>query len=363
VFAALLFCPLFSNVFAIETLFMVNEPEEMTFIDMNAIGEYIDSYNKEAGVSNDADTNRFFEVVRENGAPEAGVADATMSLVMQDVNHPDNDTNEPRGVLVVTGRYDKEKVLAELEKEYVKAAKKNNNTPYVGKGFNEDVDAEMHTFLLPPTNRRELAVVSIGAHTFFSSAATNDYSLLKETINVVKNNKFVDRENLTSAIEFNLKLTQTDRHRLVEKVNENYELYKERKAKEKANFFKKFIIRKVGDHKVAQLNDSLMEVDTYNLKITREKGNGTNIKTITSSVVYDTEEMAQNAKKTLLNDLTRIIKRTNNLKEKFSMSNNVKIRRSGKEVYIDTTITNQEEQLKAMAIISSYVVASMLPQK
>ena len=361
--ASILLLPLFNQVYALETLFMVNEPEEMSFIDMNEIGKYIDSYNKEAGVITEKDTNLFFDVVRENGAPEAGASDATIGLVMQDVNHPDNDTGEPRGVLVVTGRFDKEKLLADLTKEYVKAAEKNRNTPNAATSFNEEVGAEMHTFLLPPTNRRELAIVSIGAHTFFSSGATNDYSLLKKTIDVVKGNKFVDRENLSSSVQFDMALTQTDRRRLVETVDENYALYKERKAKERANFFKKFILRKIGDSKVASLNDSLLELENYNLKITREKSSDTNVKTIVSTMTYNTEDMAMAVKKNLLSDFMRVIKKSKSLKEKFSMSNNFRIRRDGRNVIIDTTIVNQEEQLKAMAIISSYVVASLVPNK
>jgi hypothetical protein len=364
VLATLLLSPVFSQVYALETLFMVNEPEQMSFIDMNEIGKYIDGYNKKSGVITQKETDLFFDVVRRNGAPEAGYTDATIGLVMQGINQCGNNTNEPRGVLVVTGRFDKEKILEELKKNYIEVAEKNNNTPYFATSFNEDINLEMHTFMLPPSNRRELAIVSIGNHTFFSSGAANDYSLLQKTIDVVKGNKFVDRENLTSSVELNLTLTETDRNRLVETVNENYALYKEKKSKEKANFFKKFILGKIGDSKVEGLNESLKDLSQYNLLITRGKSSdGVNTKTIRSSMVYDTDEMAQDVKKNLLSDFTRVIKKTNNLKEKFSMSNNFRIRREGKEVIIDTSITNQEEQLKAMAIISTYVVASLVPSK
>ncbi|HOD42279.1 MAG TPA: hypothetical protein PKL57_17090, partial [Candidatus Wallbacteria bacterium] len=66
-----------------KVLFFVNNPAEISFVEMGKIMSYVENYYRNVGLINSQDVEKFFQALRNHGAPNAGSSKAYVALVIQ----------------------------------------------------------------------------------------------------------------------------------------------------------------------------------------------------------------------------------------------------------------------------------------
>lgn len=346
-------------------LFFVNDPRELTFADLTKVSAFCENYYRQTGILNSKDMERFFEVVRSHGAPNAGMEKSLVGLVVQDAAAAGNGSGVPRGVLVIYGTFDKEKALELLRRNYDEHMTKTAHDPVFSEGDDtallDGKTARVHTFGLPAKNR-ELTMVSFGKYVLFHSAAVGDRGLLQDTVRALADKNIAPVNDGQSSVRYNLVPTGDDKAKLVSFVNKKYEDYKQNNIMTQRKGLRRFLTNRIANHKVEFVNAAIGELGNADIQIERMRNEGANAKRMTMVSTFSDEDTARKVKKNVLKHLNDVIKNASNPQDKLGMSNNVRITAEGPVVKIETQLATEEEQLHTFAIVSSFIARSMVRQ-
>ncbi len=346
-----------------EPLFVANNPENMTFVDMGQVANFLKDHYNSRGITSPEDVDNFYEVVQSHGAPEAGHSEAKVALIVQDGEHSRNSSTTPRGVLVISGRYDKEKVLEMMRRQYDNHMVKTNHTPKFSETMKDGM--EMHTFRLPDGSerKREMNIVSFGNYCLVSSSAEGDSDLLDETIETLKSGNFSPVTEGEGSVKYSFTITDQDRTLLNQVIDKKYTAYKkgELKLAKKRKGVVGWFQNRVGDHKVKFIKKSITELGDVDVEIQRSRSaEGGDVKIVKMSSTFENEKRARDVKRKLLRHLVKGIKGADNPKDKLSMSSNIKITCRGSKVFINSELNDAHEQMGCFALMSSYVARAIL---
>ena len=341
-------------------LFFVNDPKELTLVDMKKLMDYAESYYRNIGLLNSEDVQKFYQALRNHGAATAGQpgSDAYVGLVLQDASNPANTTGAPTGVLVVKGKFDNAKVLEILKKHYTEHTAKTGHENLFTE--NKSGAVTVHRFALAEKDR-ELTIISFGDYSLFSSAKVGDTRLLKETTAVLQNNSMKANVSAEASVHYLLQPTARDRELLTKVVNDKYQDFKSSKVLLKRKGLKGFFARRFADHKVKFITESINELNDVDVTIYRMKNDSVNMKRVSVVSNFASEDKARGVKKNILNHLNDAIKGASHPEDKLGLSN-IKVTADGTKCSIDTELGTEEEQLSCFALISSYVARSVLRQ-
>lgn len=339
-----------------KVLFFVNEPSELSFVEMGKIISYVENYYRNVGLVNSEDVEKFFQALRNHGAPNAGNSKAYVALVVQDGSHPSNTSYSPCGVLVVRGQFDKAKVIDILKRHYAEHTAKTGHEQH----FTETPSGSLtvHRFTLPEKDR-ELTIISFGDYCLFSSAKIGDTRLLKETAKVLQDRSFKPNLYSETNVRFTVKPDDNDRQKLTKVINDKYEDLKQNKVLLKRKGLKGFFTRRFADHKVKFINDAIGELNDVDFTVYRMRNENANMKRVSLVSTFANEETARKVKKNILNHLNDAIKGASHPEDKLGLSN-VKIVADGNKCSIETELGTEEEQLQCFALISSYIARSII---
>ncbi len=339
-------------------LFFVNDPKELTFVDMNKVISHVENYYRSVGLLNSEDVQKFYQALKNHGVPNAGAGKAFVGLVLQDASNPANTTGAPNGILAVKGQFDKAKVLEILKKHYAEHTAKTGHENL----FTETQSGAVtvHRFALAEKDR-ELTMISFADYCLFSSAKVGDTRLLKETTAVLQANSMKANANAEATVRYLVQPTARDRELLTKVVNDKYQDFKSSKVLLKRKGLKGFFARRFADHKVKFINDSINELNDVDITIYRMKNDSVNMKRVSVVSNFASEDKARGVKKNILNHLNDAIKGASHPEDKLGLSN-IKVTADGTKCSIDTELGTEEEQLQCFALISSYVARSILRQ-
>lgn len=343
------------------TLFFVNQPDHLTFVDMGRVAGYLEDYYRRIGIMNSDDVDKFYEIVRTHGAPAAGDGTAQVALVLEDVSHGSNSTGVPRGVMVIKGKFDKEKVLAMLRKNYVEHMAKTEHTPVVKESEVAGGKMKAHKFSLPGERERDLTLISFGDYCLFQSAARGDNDLLNRTVKVLGTNAVVPQSDLESNFTFTMSPSSSEKEMLQRQIDRKYENFKAESLRtSKRRGLKAFFVRRIADHKVGFIKDALDEMGEVSFDIFRMKNDLVDMKRLQVVSNFEDEDTARKVKRKLLNHLNDAIKGADNPEDKLGLSSNVRVIAEGNTCSFTCELGTEEEQLHCFSIISSYVSRSIL---
>ncbi|HBC75667.1 MAG: hypothetical protein A2008_01090 [Candidatus Wallbacteria bacterium GWC2_49_35] len=341
-----------------KVLFFVNEPSEMSFVEMGKIISYVENYYRNVGLVNSQDVEKFFQALRNHGAPGAGSSKAYVALVVQDSSHPSNTSYSPTGVLAVRGQFDKAKVIDILKRHYVEHATKTGHEQHFSETQSGSVT--VHRFALPEKDR-ELTMISFGDYSLFASAKIGDTRLLKETAKMLQDKTFKANLYSDTNVRFLIKPDELDKQKLSKIINDKYEDLKQSKVLLKRKGLKGFFTRRFADHKVKFINSAIAEMNDVDFTVYRMRNENANMKRVSVVSTFANEGIARKVKKNILNHLNDAIKGASHPEDKLGLSN-VKIVADGNKCSIETELGTEEEQLQCFALISSYVARSIIRQ-
>jgi hypothetical protein len=344
-----------------EVLFFVNNPENLTYVSMNKISSYLETYYRDLGIMNSQDIGRFYEILKTHGAPNSQTQDTQVALVIQDDSHKSNASGMPRGVLVVKGVFDKEKVLELLKKNYQEHVVKTGHTPLFSNKLMSDGKISIHKFGLPGLRERELVVLTMGDYTLFSSSGKLDYKLLNDTVKAIGQKRTAPVEYGESLVKYKLVLSGKDKELLESQIDSKYEKYKADHLKtSKRKGLKNFFVRKIADHKVNFIKKCILDLNDLNIEIYRMRRDSTDMKRLQVVSDFESSSYARKAKRKILSHLNDVIKGADNPNDKLGLSSNVRITSHENQCIIDCELGTAEEQMHCFALISSYIARSML---
>ncbi|HPG57501.1 MAG TPA: hypothetical protein PKW98_06770 [Candidatus Wallbacteria bacterium] len=339
-----------------KVLFFVNNPAEISFVEMGKIMSYVENYYRNVGLINSQDVEKFFQALRNHGAPNAGSSKAYVALVIQDASHPDNTSYSPCGVLAVRGQFDKAKVIDILKRHYAEHTAKTSHENHFAETKSGDVT--VHRFALPEKDR-ELTIISFGEYCLFSSAKIGDTRLLKETAKYLQDKSFKANLNSETNVRFLVKADDMDKQKLNKIINDKYEDLKQNKVLLKRKGLKGFFTRRFADHKVKFINNAISELNDVDFTVYRMRNENANMKRVSVVSTFANEDTARKVKKNILNHLNDAIKGASHPEDKLGLSN-VKIIADGNKCSIETELGTEDEQLQCFALISSYVARSII---
>lgn len=341
-----------------KVLFFVNEPAELSFVDMGKVISHVENYYRTIGLVNSKDVEKFFQALRNHGAPGAGSSKAFVALVIQDSSHPSNTSYLPCGVLAVRGSFDKAKVIDILKRHYTEHTTKTGHEQHFTETKSGAVN--VHRFALPEKDR-ELTIISFDNYCLFSSAKIGDTRLLKETAKILQDKSFKANLNSESNVHFLIKADDLEKQKLTKIINDKYEDLKKNKVLLKRKGLKGFFTRRFADHKVKFINNAIGELNDVNFTVYRMRNDDANMKRISVVSNFANEDTARKVKKNILSHLNDAIKGASHPEDKLGLSN-VKIIADGNKCSIETELGTEEEQLQCFALISSYIARSIIRQ-
>ena len=353
-------CSLFAAVEP-EPLFVTNNPENMTFVDMGQVANFLKDYYNSRGITNPEDIDKFYEVVQTHGAPEAGYSEAKVALVVQDTETSRNSSTVPRGVLVISGRYDKEKVLEMMHRQYDDHMTKTGHASKFSETMHDGM--EKHTFKLPDGSerKREMNIVSFGNYCVVSSGAEGDLDLLNETVGLLKSGDYTPVSQGEASVKYSFTITDQDKTLLNKVIDKKYDAYKndELKLVKKRKGIVGWFKNRIGDHKVKFIKKSISELGNVDVEVQRARGEK-DVKVVRMSSTFENEKRARDVKRKLLRHLIKTIKGAESTEDKFGMSSNVKITCKGSQCFVDCELNDAHEQMGCFALMSSYVARAIL---
>jgi len=348
--------------YAFEPLFVVNAPENLTFVDMGQVATYLKSYYEARGVTKPEDVDKFYEIIHTHGAPEAGHSEAKVGLIIQDGTSARGSNTVPRGVLVITGRYDTDKVLSMMRSHYDEHCQNTGHTAKFSETVRDD-GATMHRFVMPDGGRRrEMSLVSFKNYYLVSSAAEGDDELLERTIDTIKNNAFRPVDVAKASVTYHLTMTDQEKALASKVIDTKYDQYKkgELKTVKKRKGVVGWFSNKIADHKIKFINEAMQDLGTLDVEVARAKDENVNAKNVKLSATFGSEDTARDVKRKLLRHLVKAIKDMDNPQDKLGMASNVKISCKGSQVFVDTDLNTAEEQAGTFALISAYVARAII---
>lgn len=350
-----------SALMASGTLFFVNQPENLTFVDMGRVSGYLEDYYRRIGIVNSEDIDKFYSIVKTHGAPAAGDGAARLGLVLEDASHPSNSTGVPRGVMVIKGLFDKDKVLELLRKNYVEHMAETSHSPVVKESDVAGGKMKAHRFSLPGDRERDLTLISFGNNCVIQSAARGDNDLMNRTVKVLGTNAIAAPTDLESNFTFTTTPSSSEKNLLERQIDKKYENFKaERLRTSKRKGLKAFFTRRIADHKVGFIKDALAEMGEVTFDVFRMKNDSIDMKRLQVVSTFEDPDTARKVKRKLLSHLNDAIKGADNPEDKLGLSSNVKITADGNTCSFTCELGTEEEQLHSFSIISSYVARSIL---
>ncbi|MFZ2958223.1 MAG: hypothetical protein WA705_15145 [Candidatus Ozemobacteraceae bacterium] len=352
-------------------LYFVNDPREITYVDMNKLVERNREYQLERGnLTNDQITN-FFEHMQKYGIKNAG-SGANPVRVAYVCQSQGTETN---GVIVVKGDFEQPKLLAMLNEHYGEhstehsAAIMKNNT--FAKAQNEKAEnpfVEQDTKLFGcsahiypmPVRGRELIALSAGDAVLISSAPRGNRKLLQQTLDVVSGKVPTVAPAPNTHVVLTFAATPAEKKQMDSGIMSRYEGEK-KDAISKKKFTKKLgerIRQKVIKNKIEFMIDSLDEMQQATMTI--DRGNvGEMTKSATLVAKFETADRAATIKKNVMKHMIKEIKRNENVQDKFALGN-VSITTQGNELLMRIKFRDSKEQLHAFNLISSYIAKGLL---
>jgi hypothetical protein len=347
---------------AAEVLLFANEPANLSFVSMPKLVTYLEQYYRSRGITKPEDVDQFYKLLRTHGVPEAGTSESKVGLVVQDANYPGNKSGTARGVLVISGRFDNDKVTEQLRKSYEEHMTKTGHSP-VFESLKNDENVPQKRFLLD-ARKRELIVASLGQWGLFSSAAVGDHELLDKTIATLRAGQFSPAAAGKSAVKFTIHMSVKDRVDTVKLMDKRYrDLESGRLRLRTRKNLSADLLKKVRgvDFKTAKVKfvEAVVAVhgDTT-VQIERDR-QGQDAKVVTFTTNFLTFTMPRIVKAKLIKHLNDIVKNASP-DEKTAISD-IKIRCEGRNHLVVTCkLSSADEQLKCFAFISSYVARTIL---
>ncbi|MBI4859484.1 MAG: hypothetical protein HY815_04385 [Candidatus Riflebacteria bacterium] len=347
-----------------EPLMFVNDPRNLTFVSMSRVAQYLQAYYASHGITKPEDVDAFYQVLHAHGAPFAGQDESKVALVVQDPAYPENKSGTARGVLVIQGRFDHDKVMETLRKHYTEHMTKTGHTPVFNALKNEE-NVPVKKFLLE-ARKRELTVAYLGQWGLFSSAAIGDYELLNKTIATLKAGQFTPVTEGASAVKYTIHMSTKDRVAAVKLMDKKYRELQEGKLRlQKRKNLSADLTKKVQgiDFKNAKVKfvEAVVAVhgDTT-IEIQRNRGATGDVKTVTLTTNFLTFTMSRVVKAKLIKHLNDIVKNAS-ADEKTGIDSDVKIFCEGRNHLVVTCkLATAEEQMKCFSFISSFAARTIL---
>jgi len=341
-----------------DALFFVNEPTELSFVSMSKVVEYLKDYYAKQGITKPEDVDRYYEVLRTHGAPNAGIQDALVGIVIQDAQYEGNGSGVPRAVLVIKGRFVKEKVYEMLRKHYDEHMEKTGHP------------ADPDRFLSPdPQRPRELVTKSLPGYHFFSSGAIGDTQLLDQVVAAVTEGTLKPKGEATSTVKFHIDLSSGDKDKINGLVMKKYEEYKnsgEAVGDDLPSWriFSRGAVKGVALHKVNFIRRSVRLMRSVDIEVERARSGSENTRKVSYTGNFMLPIRARLVKSKILSHYTKALKNASP-EEVADMEQNVRITRVGgidalgnvgsTRVRIECTLNSLEDQMGAFAITSSYI--------
>ncbi|MBI3039448.1 hypothetical protein HYY75_10475 [bacterium] len=352
-------------------LFFVNDPQELTFTDMNKLVERNRTYHQERGTLTEDQVSSFFSHMQEYGVKEAGKGtnQIKVAYVVQ------NEGPEIRGVIVVKGEFDRPKLLETLKKHYGEHSQEHSanlaqSNKFAGvqkeKAENPFVAVETnlkghqaHVFPMPLKNR-ELIVVSSGDCVLLSSSKRGNRELLLKTLDVIDGKLPIRAPAPNTKVVMNFSPTSGEKKQLEDKTWARYDKQRQDSLSQKKRMKKlgERIRQKVIRNKIQFFVDSINDMDQTTLTIERGCA-GEMTKTATIAAQFENSDRANEVKKKIMKHLIREIKRNDNVQDKFALGN-ISITSQGNQAVIRCKLNDSKEQLHAFHLISSYVAKGLL---
>ncbi len=350
-------------------LFFVNDPQQLTFCDMNKLVEANKTYHQEHGLVNDANIQTFYQKIMEHGVVNPGPDNKVqVGYVVQ------NQGADVIGVLVVKGKFEHEKVLDTLKKHYgvhsnehaaavmaqdkfSSAQKEKAQNPYTQADMTIN-GQQAHVFPMPLDNR-ELICVTTGDYTLFSSGPRGNRKLLTQTLDVVTGKLAAKPADANTKVVLTFSASPAEKKQLEERAWVRYDAQKKDSLSQK-KFLKKSaerIRQRVIRNKIEYMFTAIEDMQQATMTIERgREGNMT--KNATLIATFKSPAEAADVKARLMKHMVKEIKRNDNVQDKFALGN-VSITTAGNQCQIKCNLRDAKEQMHAFNLISSYVAKGM----
>ncbi len=352
-------------------LFLVNDPQQLSFCDMNLLVERNKMYQKERGTLKDDQIAEFFQKIQEHGVVDAGTGANPVQVAYVVQNQP----NGLNGVLVIKGKFDQQKVTDLMRKNYQQhsteheaGVMKNQKFAAAQKEAAANPFTEVKTtidghnaHIFPmPLRDRELIVVSGKDVSLISSANRGNRELLKKTIAVVDGKLPMKSASSHSKVVMTFAPDKSEKVELEKRMWARYDkqrtdtLAKKKHLKKFGERFRQRVIR----NKVQFFADTLDDLQDGTLTIERDRENQMT-KVATLVTTHESADAASEVKKRLMKHMIKEIKRNDNVNDKFALGN-ISITTKDNQTVVRCQLKDSKEQLHAFNLISSYVAKGML---
>lgn len=351
-------------------LFFVNDPQEITFCDMNLLVDRNRMYQLERKNLDEAQVQNFFEHMQTHGIIDAGTGanKCEVGYVVQ------NNGTEVNGVLAIKGKYDKEKLLGYFRNHYTEHSNEHagqtSQQKFSGlhgeKATNPYVEVQQsmqgqqaHIFPMPLANR-ELIVVSSPDVVYISSARRGQRNLLQRTMDVLTGRLPRKPAPKSVKVVMNFAPTGEEKQQIEQRVWARYD------EQRKDSVSKKKYLKKAGERfrqriirgKVKFIMEAMQEMEVSTFTVYRgSDGDMTKI-AILESTFADTDR-AQDVKKRVMKHMIKEIKRNDNVQDKFALGK-VSITTQGPKVLVRVDLQDSKEQLHAFNLISGYITTGFV---
>lgn len=352
-------------------MYFVNDPQEITFADMNKLIERNKAYQQEHKLLTEDQITKFYENIANHGVRNPGPGNQVrVAYVVQ------NQGPEIQGVIVLKGDFDRAKVLETVKKHYVEHSGEHEAAVTKpgqfekahgdAKAPNPYVESDItisghsaHVFPMPLKNR-ELIVASTDEAILISSAERGNRTLLVKTLAVVDGKIPTKEPAPNTKVVMTLAPSAGEKNQMEDRIWKRYDeqkqdsLAKRKALKKMGERFRQKVIK----NKVQFFVDSFQDLNQGTLTVDRGRA-GEMTKTATMEANFASADQANEVKKRLMKHMIKEIKRQDDVKDKFALGN-ISITTQGTKVLMRCQLRDSKEQLHAFHLISTYVAKGML---
>ncbi|MBI3037557.1 hypothetical protein HYY75_00700, partial [bacterium] len=358
-----LICSSFS-LFAADSnvMFVVNDPQEITFTNLQNLIEFTKSRLLESKTVSDRDVVNFWEAVRGHGVPNAGQEDGNVRVALV----VPKESQSAQGILVLKGSFDKKAVLELISRRYAEHVNEHiadgrQRELGIGAPVASILGFPTHRFVLPLRDR-ELHIVDLGKTVIFASHQKGDTSLLLDTIKVLTGKKALKSPSRrSSSVTFAFEPTPEEQVRLLGQIDDSYRNYREGRMEHRRGVkrFSENLRRVVVDKKVEQFKRKVSDMKKAVFHVEKLLNGSSDSKLLTLTLVFQSSETAQAVKAGVVQHMVSEIKKPSNLGFQLGLKN-PNVSANGSSVVIRVPLETEKDQLHAFSIMATYIARGIM---
>ncbi|MBF0501018.1 MAG: hypothetical protein HQM09_12845 [Candidatus Riflebacteria bacterium] len=351
-----------SSVFASAVMFVVNDPSELTFTDLDSLIQYTKGRLVNDKVVSDRDVANFWEIIRSHGAPNAGGTGATVKAAMAvPATDPANE-----GVLVLRGTFDKAAVLDLISRHYAEhvnehIADERQKELGIGQAGQLVCGFPTHCFVMPLRDR-ELHIIDLGDTVVFSSHKKGDLVFTQNVVDVLTGKIPMKAEaDRSSKVTYAFEPTPEERSRILAQIGDSYARYRGGNMDNRRGVrrFSATIRNIVVDKKVAGVKNDVGHMVKVTFHVERALGISVDSKILSLTLQFDSADIAQAVKASAVKHLVAEMKKPA-LKSSVTALQNPKITVEGNNVVLRVALETEADQMHAFSIMAGYVARGIM---